>query len=429
MKKLNQEIIINASRTSVWKTITDPNLYKVWASVFTSNSYYEGGWHKGDAIRFLAINAHGKKHGMVSEISVSTYPSYISIKHLGYIADGVEDTTSDAIKSWAPAYENYSLTEISSTQTLFKVDMDVEDNYYEMMLDKWPQAMEKMKDLSENQIDYPIYTCMWFNAEAKEATTFYSTIFHNFALHSQNDFVSSFEMGGNKFMAMNGGPMYKMTPAMSYFVYCGGNSEIERIYSLLIKGGMVIMPLDKYDWSSKYAWVQDKFGVNWQLDIDPVNSSQKIVPCLLFVNQKNTLVNEAVNFYTAIIKNSSTIMQAPYHSSANMPQGSILFAQYKLNGVIFNTMSSTMHHDYDFTPANSIVIECKTQEEIDYYWEKLGEGGSHSRCGWLTDRYGVSWQVIPDFLSRLTSDPAKAPAVIKAFSQMTKFEIEPLLNV
>ena len=229
-------------------------------------------------------------------------------------------------------------------------------------------------------------------------------------------------------MAMNGGLHYKVNSAVSYFIYCESEKEILRIYDALKEEGTLLMPLGKYEWSPQYAWVIDKYGVNWQLDVEAINNSQKVVPNLLFVNNKNHLVGSAVDFYTEVFKKSSTLMKAPYPPDAGMPQGALLFAQYKLYDVIFNAMSSTMQHDYDFTPGNSFVIECSSQDEIDYYWQKLGEEGQYSRCGWLTDRYGLSWQVIPNFLPKLTADPIKGPKVIQAFMSMTKFEIEPLLE-
>jgi predicted 3-demethylubiquinone-9 3-methyltransferase (glyoxalase superfamily) len=83
---------------------------------------------------------------------------------------------------------------------------------------------------------------------------------------------------------------------------------------------------------------------------------------------------------------------------------------------------------YKFSPATSFVIECGTQEEIDYYWEKLGYGGTYSKCGWLDDKFGMSWQIVPEILNELMADPERSPRVIGAFLKMSKFEIQPLLD-
>lgn len=93
-----------------------------------------------------------------------------------------------------------------------------------------------------------------------------------------------------------------------------------------------------------------------------------------------------------------------------------------------NAMSSTLQHDYDFTPGNSFVVECDDQQEIDYFWGTLGESGRYDMCGWLADRYGVSWQIVPSILSQLMQDPEKGPRVIQAFLKMQKFDIQTLLD-
>lgn len=99
---------------------------------------------------------------------------------------------------------------------------------------------------------------------------------------------------------------------------------------------------------------------------------------------------------------------------------------FELNDTKFMALNGGPH--YQFSPANSYVITCDTQEEIDHYWEKLGEGGTYSMCGWLDDKFGVSWQIVPAILSTLMNDPEKAPKVTQAFMQMRKFEIDKLIN-
>lgn len=273
-----------------------------------------------------------------------------------------------------------------------------------------------------------IYPCLWFDNNAGEAAAFYCSIFRDAHILESNPMVTRFKAGGIVFMLLNGGPKYKMTPAVSYFVYCNGENEINRLYGLLKEGGSVLMPLDQYDWSPRYAWVQDRFGVNWQLDVEEINNDQKIVPNLLFVNEKNKSVREARDFYTKTFSNSMQLMEMSYPPEAGMGQGTLLFAQFKLNGFIVNAMSSTLQHDYDFTPGNSFVVECDDQKEIDDFWETLGAGGRYDMCGWLADKYGVSWQIVPAILPELMSDPEKGPRVIQAFLKMQKFDIQTLLD-
>lgn len=244
-----------------------------------------------------------------------------------------------------------------------------------------------------------LYPCLWFNAEAKSAAEYYRAVFQNGKIVQENPMVVTFKLDGSLFMGLNGGAKYRVNSAISYYVYCGSEDRILHLYHGLSANGKVLMPLDSYAWSARYAWIEDRFGVNWQLDVDEINSTQKIVPTLLFANAKMHLVKEAIRHYTTIFKPSRTLLEAPYPPGAAVPEGSLLFAQCKLNDFILNATSSTLQHDFDFSPGNSLVLHCDTQEEIDYYWEKLGEGGREDRCGWLVDKFGVSWQIIPTILT------------------------------
>jgi predicted 3-demethylubiquinone-9 3-methyltransferase (glyoxalase superfamily) len=273
-----------------------------------------------------------------------------------------------------------------------------------------------------------IYPCMWFNDQAKRTVDFYCTLFDNSKILKSNPIVTTFEIAGTKFMALNGGPKYEVSAAVSYYVYCASESKIDQLYELLREEGKVLMPLDKYDWSPRYAWVQDRFGVNWQLDVDDIRASQKIVPTLLFSNEKMGMVKSALDHYTSIFKDTKILLEANYPAEAKLSEGTLLFAQFKLNDCIFNATSSTLKHDFDFSPGNSFVVECENQQEIDHYWERLGKNGRYDMCGWLADQYGVSWQIVPAILSKLMEDPEKGPLVIQAFLKMQKFDIDTLLK-
>lgn len=144
------DIVINASPEKVWDSVVNKSKYQKWTAPFQETSTFEGGWNKGDRILFVGINDKGKKEGMVSEIAESRYPEFISVKHLGMILDGIEDTTSEEVKKWAPAYENYTLEKIGPEKTLFKLSLDTPDEWADMMIDLWPKAFKILKELSEN---------------------------------------------------------------------------------------------------------------------------------------------------------------------------------------------------------------------------------------------------------------------------------------
>jgi hypothetical protein len=150
MRKMHFEIAIRASPKEVWDAIVNDKKYREWTSVFQEGSYFEGGWEKGDKIRFLALNDKGEKEGMVSEIAEGRKYSFISIRHLGQILSGVEDTTSDAVKKWTPAYENYTLTKMGEI-TKFEVDFDANEQFYSFFPEVWPKALEKLKAIAERR--------------------------------------------------------------------------------------------------------------------------------------------------------------------------------------------------------------------------------------------------------------------------------------
>ncbi len=136
----------------------------------------------------------------------------------------------------------------------------------------------------------------------------------------------------------------------------------------------------------------------------------KPYPCLWFNNQ----AKPAAEFYCSIFKNSKIVSE------------NAMVVIFELNGTKFMALNGGPH--YKFSPANSYVITCDTQEEIDHYWEKLGNGGKYSQCGWLDDKFGVSWQIVPAILGELMSNPEKSQKVTAAFLQMTKFDIQKLID-
>jgi predicted 3-demethylubiquinone-9 3-methyltransferase (glyoxalase superfamily) len=241
--------------------------------------------------------------------------------------------------------------------------------------------------------------------------------------------VVTFELMGQKFMGLNGGPQFKFNPSVSFLAVCDTEAAIDGKWDKLIDGGSVLMPLKKYDWSEKYGWLQDKFGLSWQLflgDTDEVK--QKISPSLLFTGAQHGKAEEAINYYTSVFGNSNIDGILKYGAGEDEIEGTVQHAQFNLQDTVFMAMDSSTMHGFEFNEAVSFVAECDTQDDIDYYWDTLTKEGQESMCGWLKDKFGVSWQIVPTVLSELMSDPAKAPKVAEAFMQMRKFDIEKLLQ-
>lgn len=275
-----------------------------------------------------------------------------------------------------------------------------------------------------------ITPCLWFNNQAKEAATFYTSYFKNARIVSQSPIVSEIELSGQTITLLDGGPMYQPNASISFFYICETREELDRIWNAFSKEGSVLMPLDKYAWSESYGWLNDKFGISWQISLGKIEDVGQIVtPSLLFVGDQYGRAEEAINFYSSIFKNPvlDGILRYGKNESPET-EGKVKHAQLGLNSQKFMFIDSAQAHQFSFTEGVSLTIHCNTQEEIDYYWNKLTEGGAESMCGWLKDKFGVSWQVIPTILSKLMTDPNKAGKAAKAFMQMRKFDIEKIVQ-
>ncbi len=150
--------------------------------------------------------------------------------------------------------------------------------------------------------------------------------------------------------------------------------------------------------------------------------TQKITTFLWFDNN----AEEAANFYVSIFKNSKILNTARYGEVGPGPKGSVMTIEFQLDGQEYTALNGGPH--FKFTEAISLVIHCHTQEEVDYFWEKLSEGGQKVECGWLKDKFGLSWQVVPDILLELIqdADSQKSQRVMKAMMKMKKLDIKGL---
>jgi predicted 3-demethylubiquinone-9 3-methyltransferase (glyoxalase superfamily) len=281
---------------------------------------------------------------------------------------------------------------------------------------------------------------LWFDTRAEEAAKFYTSVFKNSKILGDAKYpegspgpagtVMTVEMllEGQHFTALNGGPIFKLTPAISFFVHCESAEEVDALWNKFLPGGKVMMELKEYPYSKRYGWIQDKFGVTWQLMLTAEKQPQKIVPCLLFVNQKFGKAEEAINYYLSVFPNSSVITM---NKAGDMPpykEGMVMYAAFNLCGQMFTAMDGPGKHAFDFTEAISFVVNCDTQEEVDGFWSKLSAHKESEQCGWLKDKFGVSWQVVPTGMGKLMSskDPAKSQRAMQAMLKMKKLDLKAL---
>ena len=270
-----------------------------------------------------------------------------------------------------------------------------------------------------------ITPCLWYNGNAGEAADLYCSIFTNAKIASRSPIVFEINVAGQSITLLDGGPMYQPNPSISLFYICENANELDRVWNGLNKEGEVLMALDKYPWSEKYGFISDKFGVSWQISLGKIEDvGQKVTPCLMFTGKQCGRAEEALHFYSSVFKISKT--DGILYEDQN--KDLVRHAQFALMGNKFMVMDSAAPHKFAFSEGVSLTIHCETQEEIDYYWQKLTESGEESMCGWLKDKFGVSWQVVPVVLEKILGDPAKAGKAAKAFMAMRKLDIEQIVH-
>ena len=276
---------------------------------------------------------------------------------------------------------------------------------------------------------------LWFDREAQEAAVFYTYAFKSGKIDRITQVGTStlveFDIGGFNFIGLNGGRVSTFTPSISFLAAFNAIEEVEATWANLITGGRALMELDKYPFSERYGWVEDKYGLSWQLMyMGGRKFQQKITPTLMYVGPQCGKAEAAVDFYTAVFNQAKKGEVTRYQEGEGPDAaGTVKHAAFILEGVEFAAMDSAYDHRFNFTEAISLLVRCHTQAEIDHCWERLtAEGGEGGQCGWLKDRYGVSWQVVPDVLNGMLRNPdkEKVARVTAAFLKMKKFDIEGL---
>lgn len=281
-------------------------------------------------------------------------------------------------------------------------------------------------------INNDIFPCLWYDGDGKESAEFYCKVF-NGTITADTPVVINIDLFGQKLMLLNGGPQFEKNASVSFMVLCKTEDEVQKYWDQLSDGGIVLMPLDSYPWSKKYGWLRDKFGVTWQIYLDEKQSDQKIVPTLMFIHQNNGKALEAMELYTHIFPNSKIGSVLRYGDGAGdknheIPEN-VQHAHFEIDGYSLFCMDNSYDHKFDFNEGISMVLMTNNQEETDHLWNSLTEnGGRESMCGWLKDKFGFSWQIVPKKLIQLMSDPdqEKAQKVVQAMMRMQKIIIKDL---
>lgn len=292
-----------------------------------------------------------------------------------------------------------------------------------------------------------IIPSLWFDyGKVEEAAKFYASVFDNSKVGSvtraskagyeitgipAGDPVTvEFKIEGHTFVGINGGPAFKPNPSISFLVSYKNAEDVDRIWAKLAPGGSPLMDIGRYPHSERYGWIQDKYGFSWQvmaLGNQPI--TQKVIPTLMFTGPLTGQAETAINYYAGIFNDAKVgdIMRYGKGQEPDKP-GTVQYSRVILEGQELAAMDSAQPHDFTFNEAVSLMVECSTQKEIDYYWDHLTSGGQESVCGWLKDKFGVSWQVTPEILEKMLrdNDPAKVERVTEAFLKMKKLDINEL---
>ena len=287
---------------------------------------------------------------------------------------------------------------------------------------------------------------LWFDKEAKDAANFYCSVFPDSRITSTTTLhntpsgdsdVVSFTLVGHSFMAISAGPLFRFNPSVSFMVNFdpsqdkAAKTRIDEVWAKLCEGGKELMPLDKYPFSERYGWIQDKYGLSWQLILTNPEGEERplMIPSLLFVGDVCGKAEEASDFYLSVFRNSKRGAIARYPAGMEPEkEGAVMFTDFMLEGQWFAAMDSAREHDFAFNEAISLMVSCEDQNEIDYYWEKLSAVPDAEQCGWLKDKYGLSWQIVPTVMDKMLrdQDSARADRVTQEFLKMKKFDLAAL---
>ena len=280
---------------------------------------------------------------------------------------------------------------------------------------------------------------LWFDTQAVEAATLYVSLFENSCINSVSQLHNTpsgdvdtvdFELDGVRFSAISAGPDFAFTPAVSLMVTCRSAEGVDRLYDGLKEGSTVLMPLSEYPFSKRFVWLADKYGLNWQFNFsDAGEIGQRIRPNLLFAGDVCGRAEEALTFYQNVFPGSAAGFVSRYQpGEAKNNCAKVNYAESTLLGFPFVAMDHGAGGKEAFNEAFSFMVLCKNQAEIDAYWQKLSAVPEAEQCGWLKDKFGVSWQIVPENLGRMlaTASPEEASHITQAFLSMKKLDIAAL---
>ena len=272
-------------------------------------------------------------------------------------------------------------------------------------------------------MDQRIIPAIWCDAADDEAARFYADVFREGSVVEQAPgLAATVSIHGFRLSLINGGDQYAPNPSISCILnfdplLFGGEDQarayLDELYERL-SGGGVLMELGEYPFSARYTWVRDRFGMTWQLMLtDPAGEPRPfILPSFMFGGTNHANAEEATEAWIALFDDAHRGALRRYEEGGPMEVRTVMFTDFTLHGTWMAAMDSGTFHDFTFTPGVSMIVSCRDQEEIDRYWAGLSAVPDAERCGWCVDRWGVSWQVVPDNIAELMADAATREKIL-----------------
>jgi predicted 3-demethylubiquinone-9 3-methyltransferase (glyoxalase superfamily) len=289
-----------------------------------------------------------------------------------------------------------------------------------------------------------IVPCLWLDAHAEAAASLYLEAFADARVDAVARYPESGDnpakrppgsvltvdvrLAGQAVTLLNGGPSFRPNPSLSFHVILGDEADVDALHAVLAEGGAELMPLDTYPWSSRYAWIEDRFGVSWQLMTRPDTPEPRIVPCLMFAGEHHGGAREAIDAYVGAIPGSRVLEIETFAEGEGGEVGTVKQGRFELAGRPMVAMDGGTGHAFGFDEGASLQVLCSDQAEVDRVWAALATGGQEGPCGWVRDRFGLWWQVVPESMAAWMSadDAAARDRVFYATLPMGKLDVEAL---